>query len=225
MFASCISAGIYTTNNPEACFYISNHSKAEIVVVEGNKQLEKYTQMKEKLSHLKALVVYGEKVDKKLADKCPVPVHSFEDFLLLGKDVPDADIDARLFGLKPGNCSTLIYTSGTTGPPKAVMISHDNITWTSKAMADSYIALNHTDRFLSYLPLSHIAAQFIDIHVPMYLGAATYFAQTDALKGSLTHSMKDMKPTIFFGVPRVWEKIQEKMVQVELLFLPLVWLF
>ena len=74
--------------------------------------------------------------------------------------------------------------------------------------------VNHTERFVSFLPLSHIAAQIIDLHAPMYLGGATYFAQPDAPKGSLTSTLKDAKPTIFFGVPRVWEKIQEKMVQI-----------
>jgi long-chain-fatty-acid--CoA ligase ACSBG len=116
---------------------------------------------------------------------------------------------------KPGHCCTLIYTSGTTGPPKAVMLSHDNVTWTTTRMAEDYsLDLNHTDRLLSFLPLSHIAAQLIDIHIPITLGAATYFAQPDALKGSLVNSIKDIQPTVFFGVPRVWEKIQEKMVQV-----------
>lgn len=94
------------------------------------------------------------------------------------------------------------------------MISHDNVTWTTKNLLDNYMDVNHTERFVSFLPLSHIAAQIIDLHAPMYLGGATYFAQPDALKGSLTNTLKDAKPTIFFGVPRVWEKIQEKMVQI-----------
>ena len=79
---------------------------------------------------------------------------------------------------------------------------------------NGYVDLNHTDRIISFLPLSHIAAQLIDIYVPMTVGGASYFAQPDALKGSLVTSIKDIKPTVFFGVPRVWEKIQEKMVQV-----------
>ena len=75
----------------------------------------------------------------------------------------------------------------------------------------SYIACDHNERTVSYLPLSHIAAQVIDNFGPMYIGSSTYFAQPDALKGSLTATLKDVKPTIFFGVPRVWEKIAEKM--------------
>eukprot|EP01031_Cornospumella_fuschlensis_P007437 gene7437-9210_t len=74
--------------------------------------------------------------------------------------------------------------------------------------------LNHLDRAISYLPLSHIAAQLIDVYCIMTLGAKVYFAQPDALKGSLTVTMKEVHPTFFFGVPRVWEKIQEKMAAI-----------
>ena len=132
-----------------------------------------------------------------------------------GENISSNELEPRQKKLDPGNCSTLIYTSGTTGPPKAVMISHDNITWTTANICEGgYMDLNHTERIISYLPLSHIAAQIIDIHAMMALGGCTYFAQPDALKGSLTTSLKEVKPTFFFGVPRVWEKIQEKMVQI-----------
>lgn len=216
MYAGCIAAGIYATNNKEACEYVSQHSKAEVVVLDGNKQLAKYADknMSTNLPFLKALVVYDEIPDASLIAKCSVPVYSWADFLNLGSTVADSVVTTRSNELRPGNCSTLIYTSGTTGPPKAVMISHDNVTWTIKMICDNYMDVNSTERILSYLPLSHIAAQIIDIHAPIYLGACTYFAQADALKGTLTTSMKDVRPTVFFGVPRVWEKIQEKMVQI-----------
>jgi long-chain-fatty-acid--CoA ligase ACSBG len=215
ILAGCIGAGIYMTNTPEACHYISEHSQAEVVVLEGNYQLKKYASLKkDKLPHLKAIVVYGEAVDKSLAAKCNFPVYPWDEFLRVGASVTDDVIDLRGSKVKAGNCASLIYTSGTTGPPKAVMISHDNITWTAQNIIDHYMYLNHEDRVVSYLPLSHIAAQIIDIFAIMLLGACTYFAQPDALKGTLTNTMKEVRPTFFFGVPRVWEKIEEKMVQI-----------
>ena len=81
------------------------------------------------------------------------------------------------------------------------MISHDNVTWTVANLLGNYLMATHADRLLSCLPLSHIAAQMIDIHAPMYFGGSTWFAQPDALKGTLTASIKECKPTIFFGVP------------------------
>ena len=212
-FAACIAAGIYATNTSEACMYITEHSKAKVVCMEDNKQLAKYAETKSRAPECRALVVWGnEPIDQAIAAKCGVPVYSWDDFLKLGAAIPDSTVTERCESIRPGNCSTLIYTSGTTGPPKAVMISHDNITWVVANMGDHYMSLNHKDRLISYLPLSHIAAQLIDIHVPVYLGACTYFCQPDALKGTLTVTMRDVKPTVFFGVPRVWEKIQERIV-------------
>jgi long-chain-fatty-acid--CoA ligase ACSBG len=214
ILAGCIAAGIYTTNTAEACKYITEHSQAPVVVLEGNKQLQKYANLAGTLPNLKAIVVWGEPVDQALAANfAGVKVYSWEEFLELGSDQSDNVVNPRWSQIRPGNCSTLIYTSGTTGPPKAVMISHDNVTWTARNIIDHYMVMNHEDRAISYLPLSHIAAQLIDIHCIMMLGASCWFAQPDALKGSLTKTLAEVRPTFFFGVPRVWEKIQEKMVQ------------
>jgi len=215
LFVGCIGAGIYTTNSPEACQYISEHSEAEVVMVENNKQLAKYVKVIDRLPHLKTIVVWEEQPDAALVPQCAGrAVYHWSDFLNLGAAISDADVDSRILGLKPGNCASLIYTSGTTGPPKAVMISHDNVTWTAKNICENYMVLNHEDRIVSYLPLSHIAAQLVDIFCVINLGCALYFCQPDALKGTLTVTLKDVRPTFFFGVPRVWEKIQEKMAEI-----------
>jgi long-chain-fatty-acid--CoA ligase ACSBG len=111
--AGGVSAGIYTTNSPEACQYISEHSKARVVVCEGVKQLEKYYGMD--LPNLKALVMYGpDALPADVATKCKVPVYTFEDFLKLGASVSDADLKARQDAWKYGETCSLIYTSGTT---------------------------------------------------------------------------------------------------------------
>ena len=105
--------------------------------------------------------------------------------------------------------------SGTTGDPKAAMISHDNITYVVRYLGGELVNLKRfRESFVSYLPLSHIAAQAIDLFAPLYHGITIYFAQPDALKGSLNKTMKEVRPTYFFGVPRVWEKFQENIEKV-----------
>mmetsp|Transcript_26973 Transcript_26973/g.41814 ORF Transcript_26973/g.41814 Transcript_26973/m.41814 type:complete len:665 (+) Transcript_26973:133-2127(+) len=218
--AGGIAAGIYTTNLPEACHYVSDHSKAKVVVVEGVKQLEKYTEISARLPNLKAVVVYGEKTKPmESVGNGAVPVYLFDEFLQLGKDaadVSDATVQAAIDVQRPGETCTLIYTSGTTGNPKAVMITHDNLTWTSKNMLVNTLprALTNDDNIISYLPLSHIAAQMLDMHCPIQCGCQVWFAQADALRGSLGTTLKEVRPTIFFGVPRVWEKMYEAMQKV-----------
>jgi len=217
ILAGGIGAGIYATNGEESCKYISDHSEAKVVVVEGIKQLEKYYDIASDLTNLKALVVYGsDTVPDDAKDKTSIPVYSFEEFLKLGTSVLDEDLKSRSDAVEASEVSTLIYTSGTTGPPKAAMITHDNLTWTSSTML-SYAfpkPLGPDDHFISFLPLSHIAAQALDMHCAMASGAQVWFAQPDALKGSLGATLKEVRPTVFFGVPRVWEKIYDKMQMV-----------
>jgi len=216
--AGGIAAGIYATNGPEGCQYVSEHSEAKVVIVEGQKQLEKYYSIAQNLPHLKAIVMYGpdpipDDIETKI--KSSVQVYKFEDFIKLGADVSDADLQARKEDQKSNDVTTLIYTSGTTGPPKAVMITHDNITWTSKVQLSTMgRPLTTADHMISYLPLSHIAAQMLDMHCPMFTGVQIWFAQPDALRGSLGATLKQVRPTVFFGVPRVWEKIYAKMQEV-----------
>ncbi|RHY71066.1 hypothetical protein DYB38_001641 [Aphanomyces astaci] len=216
ILGGCIPAGVYTTSNPEACHFIADHSEAHVVLCDGVAQLEKYVAIAHKLPVLKALVVYNDVVPSNL--NCPVPVFTFADFLSVGREVTDAVLEARMNAQKPGNCCTLIYTSGTTGHPKAVMLSHDNLTWTVEATVQQYeqsgLVLNERSNTVSYLPLSHVAAQLFDIYLPITRGLAIYFAQPDALKGSLGTTLKEARPTLFFAVPRVWEKMMEKMISI-----------
>ena len=100
--AGMVPAGIYQTNNREASYYVSNHSKARVVVCEGAAQLEKYAGM-DKLPYLKALVVYGDgDVPADIKSKCSVPVYTFDEFLKLGKGVSDADLKTQSDAWKPG---------------------------------------------------------------------------------------------------------------------------
>ncbi|XP_056133758.1 long-chain-fatty-acid--CoA ligase ACSBG2 [Lampris incognitus] len=212
ILAGGFAVGIYTTNSPEACQYVAENCKANIIVVENHKQLQKILQVQDKLPHLKAIIQYKDALKEKRPN-----LYTWAEFMELGRDEPDAPLDEIISSQKPNQCCTLIYTSGTTGQPKGVMLSHDNLTWTAFATSRHVRLTDATQAqecVVSYLPLSHIAAQMVDIWVTMKVGGATYFAQPDALKGSLVNTLKEVRPTAFMGVPRVWEKMQEKMKSV-----------
>ncbi|XP_066523388.1 long-chain-fatty-acid--CoA ligase ACSBG1 isoform X2 [Hoplias malabaricus] len=211
VFAGGLTTGIYTTNSPEACLYVANDSRANIIVVENQKQLDKILQIKDDLPHLKAIVLYSGSLQTKLPN-----LYSWEEFMGLGVDIPDKTLDDVISSQKANQCCVLIYTSGTTGKPKGVMLSHDNITWTAHLASragDMQPAEYSQETIVSYLPLSHIAAQIYDLWTGIQWGELVYFAQPDALKGSLVGTLKEAMPSSHMGVPRVWEKIMEKVKQ------------
>ncbi|KNC73325.1 hypothetical protein SARC_14116 [Sphaeroforma arctica JP610] len=223
MMAFGISAGVYETSSAEACQYQAAHSEAHTVVVEGEMQLMKYQKILDDaieggLSDLKVIVVYNMNPEdvsarKEAFRKHGVTLYEYKQFIALDKnDTHLAEVNERKNAQVAGNCIKLVYTSGTTGVPKAVMISHDNMVFTTKTAALTMNGIGPGDRVLSYLPLSHIAAQMLDFGFPCILGGHATFARPDALKsGTLGQSLVAVQPTILMGVPRVWEKIAAKL--------------
>lgn len=211
VMAGGIMTGIYATNSPEACHYVASDSKANIIVVENQKQLDKILQICDRLPNLKAIMQYSGQVQQKISN-----LYSWEEFLDLGLDVSEKQLDDIISSQRANQCCVLIYTSGTTGKPKGVMLSHDNITWTTihaSRAGEMQPADTKQESIVSYLPLSHIAAQIYDLWTGIHWGELVYFAQPDALKGSLITTLREVRPTSHMGVPRVWEKIMEKIKQ------------
>ena len=189
-------AGIYTTCSASEVQYIIDHAEAAIVLVEDAAQFAKIAAERERLPRLRHVVLMeGASVDDPLA-------LTWSQFLARGEAVPDAAVDERVRGIQEDDTATYIYTSGTTGPPKAVMLSHGALLWTADTIS-RLMAFTHRDSMVSYLPLSHIAEQLISIYGPVTLGTQVYFAE--ALE-RLPDNLKEVQPTIFFGVPRIWEK-------------------
>lgn len=211
VFAGGIVTGIYTTSTPEACQYIAYDCRANVIVVDTQKQLEKILKIWKNLPHLKAVVTYGEPPPERMAS-----VHTMEEVMALGEQVPEADLDTIISAQQPNQCCVLVYTSGTTGSPKGVMLSQDNITWTARygsQAGDIQPAEVQQEVVVSYLPLSHVAAQIYDLWTGLQWGAQVCFADPDALKGSLVNTLREVQPTSHMGVPRVWEKIMERTQQ------------
>jgi long-chain acyl-CoA synthetase len=190
------AAGVYTTCSPEEVQYIVDHAEASVALVENAHQWKKVRAMRDRLPRLKNVVAM------KGADLASEGAMAWEDFMTRGKDVSDDDFFARVHALEPSGLATLIYTSGTTGPPKGVMLSHDNLLWTATVL-NGLIENAPSDRVLSYLPLSHIAEQMLTIHGPTVSGAAVYFAES---LDKISDNLKQVQPTVVFGVPRIWEK-------------------
>ena len=134
---------------------------------------------------------------------------SFAAFCARGREGGGAQLAAPE-ALDAGAVASLVYTSGTTGDPKAVELTHASVAEVV-AMMHARIPLGPDTVIVSYLPLSHIAAQGIDVFSAIYCGAEVHFADADALRGSLKATLLRVRPTLFFGVPRVWEKLAAAM--------------
>jgi long-chain acyl-CoA synthetase len=198
-------AGIYTTCSPEEVRYIADHCEAPVVLVENEAQWKKIAETRDRLPHLRRVVMMrGATVPDD-----PLVV-SWETFIGEGAATDPALVDEHVRKLSPDAMATLIYTSGTTGPPKAVMLTHRNLAWTATVLARQVVGSELSDRVLSYLPLSHIAEQMVSIHGSVEGGYCVYFAESI---DKVADNLKEVRPTIFFGVPRIWEKMDSAIGQ------------
>jgi long-chain acyl-CoA synthetase len=197
MMAGGCPAGIYTTCSAEEVQYIIHHSESTLVLVENAEQLAKVKAKRSELPLLEWIVLMKGSVTATGDD-----VLTWEDFLAKGESTPETDLDKRIDAIEQSDLATLIYTSGTTGPPKGVMLSHRNIVWTAQTLLDMG-GRRVDDVSVSYLPLSHIAEQMCTVHMPAVSGATVYFAEAI---DKVPDAIKDARPTVFFGVPRIWEK-------------------
>jgi long-chain acyl-CoA synthetase len=196
MMAGGVPAGIYTTCSADEVQYIVHHCEAHVVLVENAEQLAKLKAKREQMPLLKYIVMM------KGAQATGTDVLTWEDMLAKSETVPDSELDKRIDAIEQADLATLIYTSGTTGPPKGVMLSHKNLAWTSRLLLDVG-GPRGEDVSVSYLPLSHIAEQMCTLHMPATTGGTVYFAEAI---DKVPDALKEARPTVFFGVPRIWEK-------------------
>ncbi|HIN86905.1 MAG TPA: long-chain fatty acid--CoA ligase, partial [Myxococcales bacterium] len=197
MAAGGAPAGIYTTCSSIEVQYIIGHAESKIVLVENEAQWDKIRQERARLPKLQKVILMSG-----AAAVNDAMTMSWEDFLAQADNATDEQLQERIDGLKDDEVATFIYTSGTTGPPKAVMLSHKNLTWTAD-LARKITDIRSTDTSLSYLPLSHIAEQMFSIHGPITAGSSIYFAES---LDDVAPNLKEVQPTVIFGVPRIWEK-------------------
>lgn len=197
-----VSVPLYPTSSPEQIASILGHAGARFCIVEDEGQLEKTLRLREQLPDLERVFVMEPlEVDDPL-------VMPFSELRIRGGHRLGAEpqlFESRAGAIDPQQLATLVYTSGTTGPPKGAMISHANVMWTLRSCV-SFFGLRRGERFLSFLPLSHIAERMISDFASTALGGETWFARSLA---TLAEDLQACRPTVFFAVPRIWEKVLE----------------
>jgi long-chain acyl-CoA synthetase len=190
-------AGIYFTSSPQDAVYIINHAQCEIVLLENQDYFERLSDCRQQLNITRRFV---------MMKGAPAPDSlqiTWEDFLARGECRFDPEIERRLQAIQPSDTGCLIYTSGTTGPPKAVQLSHGALAAAS-GIAGSLLEVSSEDRSISYLPLAHIAERMLTTHFQLSHGNQVYFARSMT---ELGQHLTEVRPSLFFGVPRVFEKM------------------
>jgi len=225
MMMGGLAAGVYPSDTPDQIKFKTSLADGAVAVVDNKASFDKYAQVVDDLPYLKAIVTweYPEAEDLKRADGSVVKVLTWDDLIELGKTGSDEELDKLSEATQPGNAAALVFTSGTTGNPKAVMLSHDNLVAEGfnvlkRGILKFSADVNRVERIISYLPLSHVAGMMVDVISPVVATAygksfvTVHFARPYDLKaGTIGVRLKAVRPTFFLGVPRVWEKIAEKL--------------
>ena len=201
-------AGIYWTSSGQDIAYILNHCRASVLLVDDARRLQSVEAVEPELLHLKTVVLLSS-LQESSGSALNAPgsrrqLMGWGQFLSSGGAALERQLNDRLASLTPNDIGTLIHTSGTTGPAKAVALSQGNLWWMGQNMTSLY-EVDERDRMLSYLPLAHIAEQMGSMHNQAHSGLSVYYARSIE---ELAEHLKEVRPTIFFGVPRVWEKMQ-----------------
>lgn len=190
---------VYQTLTPEQIAYQAKDSGARIAIVENSEQMEKFLEVRDRCPDLEMLIQIEEDGE--------TGVTSWDDMLTAGSlRKAEAGFWDRAKKIKPEDLMTLIYTSGTTGEPKGVMLSHDNLIQNVLFAADR-IPVTRQDLALEFLPLCHVLERMIGY---IYMWRSTFRAYCSVYEvGELVASIR---PTLFAGVPRFYEKVQQKIM-------------
>jgi long-chain acyl-CoA synthetase len=198
LLAGAITVGAYPSLTAEQLAYIVDHSDSQFVVVEDREQLQKIIETKPQLPRLKkALVWETEGLDDLMAR---------HDWIVPWQDVVRTEarseqIEQRVEQIDPKQTAIIVYTSGTTGPPKGAMISHENIL--VLLGGSSIMEFDADDVSLVFLPMAHVAERVLSFYGRINYGTTAAYASSVP---AVLEEVKEVRPTIFGSVPRIFEK-------------------
>ena len=197
-----VANGIYPTDAAAQVQYLCDDSATSVLFVEDDEQLDKALEVRDRLPRLRRIVVFDMEGLRDLHDPM---VMSLDELRRVGRDWnaqhPD-EVTRRVAQVEPEDLAILVYTSGTTGKPKGAMHSHAGLVYTVRGY-NTLIARNEDDECMCFLPLCHIAERLGGEYFSLYTGAKLNFVENPE---TVPENVREIAPTVFTAVPRVWEK-------------------
>jgi len=195
------TVGIYQSNLPKDCQYIINHSDAVVLFAENQDQLDKILQIRDEIPNIRKVILFNGTY------KGDDWIISYDEFLDLGKQTTEKDLQKRIQEITPEDVASLVYTSGTTGVPKGAVITHDNLIFTPQSVRKCVEIYDDDETFL-FLPLAHVFARTL-VYSTLLVGVTVNFARSI---DTLVEDLKRAKPHWFPSVPRIYEKVYSKVI-------------
>ncbi|MEP7299137.1 MAG: AMP-binding protein [Burkholderiales bacterium] len=197
-----VSNGIYPTDAAPQVHYLCEDSATSVLFVEDEEQLDKALEVRERLPRLRWIVVFDTEGLRDFHDERVMSLAALRE---LGRrhaaEHPGA-LDARVAACRPEDLAILVYTSGTTGRPKGAMHSHRGLVYTARGY-NRIVAQDETDERMCFLPLCHIAERMGGEYFGVYTGSVLNFVENPE---TVPENVREIAPTVFTAVPRVWEK-------------------
>lgn len=199
LLLGAVDVPVYPTLTQEQTLCILQDSGVRLAFVSTADQLDKVLALQHRTA-IERIVVMDE-----IVDASAIPMRRLMES---GTSDRDSELDERARAVGPDDLATIVYTSGTTGIPKGVMLTHGNL-YANLFYAEGYFGLGPGQVGISFLPLSHVTARHLD-YVLFHCGVTIAYCPAIPL---MAEYLKEVRPTVFVGVPRVYEKLRDKVRQ------------
>lgn len=197
-----VSSGIYPTDAPEQVQYLSSDSRSVVLFVEDDEQLDKALEVREQIPSLRKIVVFDMEGLHTLEDPGVMSLAALRELGREHRRRHAGAVRERVAAVQPGDLAILVYTSGTTGKPKGAMHAHASLVAAMRGYQLT-VAQDERDERMCFLPLCHIAERMGGEYFAMYTGSRLNFVENP---DTVPENVREIAPTVFTAVPRVWEK-------------------